>query len=98
MRVEVGGDEKVIQYRLDRSRRDILERPQADVMEVALEEKAEVKVIRGPNSSTTLLLVLSSFTTLAKALVSNLKPSLQKVSLSSHSSLFLSSSLSAPSI
>lgn len=95
MRVEVGGDEKVIQYRLDRSRRDILERPQADVMEVALEEKAEVKVIRGPNSSTTLL---SSFTTLAKALVSNLKPSLQKVSLSSHSSLFLSSSLSAPSI
>ena len=77
-----GAEEKVNLYRLDRSRRVMEVNPHAAQMEVALEEKAEVKVMRGPNSTTSEEVSLAEE---ANADFSNCNPSRSNVSRNNHS-------------
>mmetsp|Transcript_6773 Transcript_6773/g.18908 ORF Transcript_6773/g.18908 Transcript_6773/m.18908 type:complete len:201 (-) Transcript_6773:258-860(-) len=75
-------------YRRDRSRRLISARPHAAQMETALEEKADVKVMRGPNSTANaepppLGAVAAAVST--KTDLSRRRPDRSKVSARSHS-------------
>lgn len=82
---------KVMAYRRDRSRRVTESRPHAAQMDVALDENAEVNVIRGPNSSTTTSVVL-----LVNADVSSCNPPLSNVSANNHSRREVSCSFKVP--
>ena len=75
-------DENVKRYRLERSRRVMEVNPHAAQMDVALEENADVNVMRGPNSIITTL--LSPFS--SNELDSNFNPSFSNVSRNNHSS------------
>ena len=85
-------DAKVVAYRRERSRREMDSRPHAAQMDVALEENAEVNVIRGPNSTTT----TSPPLLVANDDVSSCKPPLSNVSANNHSSRAVSCSFKAP--
>lgn len=76
-------DENVKRYRLERSRRVMEVNPHAAQMDVALEENADVNVMRGPNSIITTLLMLPFS---LNELDSNFNPSFSNVSRNNHSS------------
>jgi hypothetical protein len=80
-----GVDEKTMRYLLDRSSRDMEDKPQAEHIDVAFDENADVNVMRGPNS-TTIARPPPTSAMSSRALLSNRNPSTSNVSRSNHSS------------
>lgn len=98
--VSEGDDSKVIWYRRERSKRDTDVSPHAAQIDVALDENAEVNVMRGPNSIMMVVVLLPpllSEEVETKDDFSNCNPPLSNVSASNHSKRDVSTSLSGVS-
>lgn len=71
-------------YRFERSNLVMEDNPHAAQMDVAFDENAEVNVIRGPNSTTSVV-SSSPLVLVEKVLTSNFNPSFSNVSRNNHS-------------
>ena len=72
-------------YRFERSNLVMEDNPHAAQMDVAFDENAEVNVIRGPNSTTSVVSSSPLLLVEEKVLTSNFNPSLSNVSRNNHS-------------